>query len=130
MLDREIVAEIEAKRKLIELQNTKRKLLDSITDNPQYLHSLLKQKDPNTLAEIKSIIIQIEQKIISQQDKILQSSQKGISIHPTINTALCNETIVCEEIKKTINNIPALIKKLDELQRKIARTMTEIRTRQ
>lgn len=127
MLDSRIVEEIETKKKLISLQNDKRNLICPITDDARYLHSLLTEKDPNTIAEINAIITQIEAKIEKQTEEINQSRKNGIKIPQRVSTALANEHTVCEEIHKKLNNIPALIERIDELERKIARTMVEIR---
>lgn len=126
-IDRDIIAEIAFKRELIELQHQKRKLIDSITDDARYLHELLTRKDPNKIAEIRDTITQIEQKIERQKKEITDAIKKGIEIKVVIRTVLHNEAVVCEEIRKKLNNIPALIEKLDELQRKTATTMIEMR---
>ncbi len=126
VLERETIATVQ--RNLINLQNEKNSLIIPITRDASYLRELLTKKDPNKIAEIRDIMIQVEQKIEKQYKTVLKAQKEGIMISNVIRTALYNELVVCKEIKTKLNDIPRLIEKLDELERKIARTMIEIRT--
>lgn len=126
VLERETTATVQ--RNLINLQNEKNNLITPITRDAAYLRKLLTEKNPNKIAEIRDIMIQVEQKIEEQYKTAIKAQKEGINISNTIRTALYNELVVCKEIKTKLDDIPRLIEKLDELERKIARTMAEIRT--
>ncbi len=127
-VEKEVMDEIEIKKELINTQNDKKNLIFGLTNNARYLHELLTKQDPGKLTELVGIIEEIEGIIECQYKKIGQARKEGINIKKIINRALYNELVVCKEIPTKLNDAPRLIEKLDELGRKIARTMVEIRT--
>ena len=125
VIDRKIVDAIETKRKLIELQDYKRQLIAELTEDNKYMYELLKH--PDNTKRVTDAITAIETSIKTQHKKIAQTRNAGMDVSKTINIALYNELVVCKEILTTRNDAPRLIEKLDELRKKIIKTMIELR---